>query len=222
MSDFSVHQFGTDAFGRPVLMTVFMHDWFEMYVAELGWRPQIEQGAFMSRLGGGADASDGAHDLGKCLDLETAGRTTAEIDRMVRTARILGAGAYRRDGTRLHGSMAPHMHLTLGADQPGSSMADILWSSYVGGGDGLGIQPPQPDYEWRPDPLVLTPPEDIVTQDDIDSIVAGVVDKVSTLIDNKLAAFAKNAGALIRIDDDLNPKTAKVSLERELHQIESD
>jgi hypothetical protein len=39
-------------------------------------------------------------------------------------------------------------------------MAQTLWSSYVGGGDGLGIQPPQPDYEWRPVPLILTPPKD--------------------------------------------------------------
>lgn len=176
MADFTVHQYGTDAYGRPVYMTAFMHDWFEVYVAELGWRPRILQGAFMERLGGGAAASDGAHDKGKCLDLETEGRTTAEIDRMVKVARKLGAGAYRRDQTWRHGSMRPHMHLTLGADQPGSQMAEILWASYVGGGDGLAIQPSQPDYEWRPSPLVLTPPEDDMplTDADLQKVAAAV------------------------------------------------
>lgn len=176
MSDFSVHQYGSDVYGRPVYMTAFMHDWFEVYVAELGWRPRILQGAFMERLGGGAAASDGAHDKAKCLDLETGGHTTAEIDRMVKVARKLGAGAYRRDETWRHGSMRPHMHLTLGADQPGSQMAEILWNSYVAGGDGLAIEPPQPDYEWRPSPLVLTPPEDDMplTDADIQKVAAAV------------------------------------------------
>lgn len=160
MTDFSVHRYGSDAYGRPVLMTVFMHDWFEAYVDELGWRPRIAQGAFMSRLGGGATASQGAHDLGGCLDLITDGCTTSEIDHMVWTSRKRGAGGYRRDRTWRHGSMPPHMHLTLGTDRPLSDMAATLWSSYVAGGDGLGIQPPQSDYERRPIPLILTPPKE--------------------------------------------------------------
>lgn len=163
MADFTVHQYGTDAYGRPVYMTSFLHDWFEDYCDELGWRPRILQGCFMERLGGGAAASEGAHDKGKCLDLETDGRTTAEIDRMVWVARKRGGGAYRRDETWRHGSMRPHMHVTVGADRPGSPMADILWNSYVAGGDGLGIQPPMPDYERRPSPLILTPPKDWFT-----------------------------------------------------------
>jgi hypothetical protein len=88
MTDFTIHAYGHDLYGRPVLMTTFMHNWFEEYVDELGWRPGIEQGAFMSRLGGGASASQGAHDLGGCLDLQTRGRTTAQIDLMVGPARI--------------------------------------------------------------------------------------------------------------------------------------
>jgi hypothetical protein len=158
--DFTVVKYGLDLYGRPVLMTAYMRDWFEGYCYELGWIPRIAQGAYMSQLGGGAIASQGAHDLGKCLDLETKGRSTAEIDLMVKTARDGGAGAYRRDDTWRHGSMPQHMHLTLGSDAPGSPMADTLWASYLGGGDGLAIEPPQPDYEWRPSPLVLTPPAD--------------------------------------------------------------
>lgn len=160
MADFSVHRVGTDGFGRDVLMTAFMRDWFDAYCDELGWVPRIEQGAFMSRLGGGAAASSGAHDLGGCLDLQTEGRSTAQIDRMVWIARKRGAGAYRRDESWRHGSMPAHMHLTLGADRPLSSMAQILWNAYVAGGDGLAIQPPQADYERRPVPLILTPPKD--------------------------------------------------------------
>lgn len=193
MSDFSVDQYGTDAFGRPVLLTAFMHNWLEIYFAALGRRPRILQGSFMSRLGGGASASDGAHDLAKCVDLETAGLTDAQIDDMVWQARIRGAGAYRRDETWRHGSMPQHMHLTLGADQPGSDMAEILWSSYVGGGDGLGIQPPQPDYERRPNPLVLTPPEEDMPytdwpQADKDALVADLKAAVKDAISGLPAA----------------------------------
>jgi hypothetical protein len=161
MSAFTVHQYGEDAYGRPVFMTEFMHDWYEDYCDELGWRPRILQGCYMERIpGGGAAASEGAHDKAKCLDLETEGRTTAEVDGMVKVARTRGGGAYRRDETWRHGSMRKHMHVTVGADAPGSPMAEILWQSYVAGGDGLAIQPSQPDYEWRPIPLILTPPKD--------------------------------------------------------------
>jgi hypothetical protein len=66
-------------------------------------------------------------------------------------------------------------------------MAEILWDSYVARGDGLGIQPPQPDYEWRPDPLVLVPPEDDMTPeqaqqlDGLTKAVAGLADMVEAL-----------------------------------------
>jgi hypothetical protein len=177
VSDFTVIQYGIDVYGRPVYMTRFMADWFESYCEHLGRRPRILQGAYMERLGGGAASSEGAHDKAKCLDL----------DHMVRTARQRGAGAYRRDETWRHGSMRKHMHLTLGADAPGSPMAEILWDSYVARGDGLGIQPPQPDYEWRPDPLVLVPPEDDMTPeqaqqlDGLTKAVAGLADMVEAL-----------------------------------------
>jgi hypothetical protein len=165
MSDFSVHRYGSDAYGRPVYMTAYMHEWFEEYVDDLGWRPRIAQGAFMARVvGGGAEQSSGAHDAGGCLDLITDGCSVSEIDHMVNTARRRGAGAYRRDRTVRHGSMPPHMHLTLGTDRPLSPMAQTLWSSYLAGGDGLaaadGRPANAPDYEWRPNPLVTTPPED--------------------------------------------------------------
>lgn len=179
MSAFTVYRYGIDAYGRDVLMTEYLHDWLEAYCAELGWRPQILQGAFMARIGGGAAASSGAHDAGGCLDLETEGRTVSQIDHMVNTARRRGAGAYRRDRTIRHGSMPPHMHLTLGTDRPLSSMAQTLWNSYLAGGDGLGAAAGRPanapDYEWRPNPLVLTPPPedwfDMATEDELRAVV---------------------------------------------------
>jgi hypothetical protein len=164
MTDFTVHRYGSDAYGRPVLMTAYMHAWFERYVVVLGWRPQIAQGAFMARLGGGAKDSEGAHDEAGCLDLLTEGHSTSQIDHMVNSARRLGAGAYRRDRTIRHGNMPPHMHLTLGTDRPLSPMAQTLWSSYLAGGDGLaaatGRPANAPDYEWRPNPLVTVPPKE--------------------------------------------------------------
>lgn len=170
MPDFTVVRYGLDVYGRPVFLTAFMRDWFENYCDALGFRPLIAQGAYMERLGGGAAASEGAHDKAKCLDLRTTDRTTAEIDAMVWEARIRGAGAYRRDQSARHGGMTPHMHLTLGADADGSPMADILWQSYVSGGDGLAG--PGSDYERRPNPLVLVPPEeDDMSEDEVRKIV---------------------------------------------------
>jgi hypothetical protein len=198
VTELDVIQYGLDVYGRPVWMTVLMRDWFEGYCDELGWVPRILQGCFMERLGGGAAASQGAHDKAKCLDLETDGRTVVEIDRMVRVARTRGAGAYRRDQSYRHGSMRPHMHLTLGVDEPGSPMAETLWASYVAGGDGLGIQPPQPDYEWRPDPLVLTPPEDDMKEEDFDRIQAMLDAQRASIVKDLLKAAVNKAGDTVK------------------------
>jgi hypothetical protein len=86
------------------------------------------------------------------------------------------------------------MHLTLGADKPGSPMAEILWASYVAGGDGLGIQPPQPDYEWRPSPLVLVPPEEDVTpaqQQQLDRIEKMLENMPASILDKEKVDGAK-------------------------------
>lgn len=206
MPDFSVHQYGTDVYGRPLYMTVFMHDWFDNYCDELGWRPRVLQGCFMERFpGGGAGASEGAHDKGKCLDLETEGRSVSQIDLMVKVARDNGAGAYRRDRTPSHGEMTPHMHLTLGADFPGSPMANILWLSYVSGGDGLAIQPPQPDYEDRPDPLVLVPPEV-----DMTPAQQAQLDRIEALLNKMPEAI---------LDEEKVDKEKKVSVRQAINQI---
>lgn len=162
MSDFTVHAYGTDSSGRTIYLTTFMADWYEARCAAVGFRPTIVQGGFMTRNGGGAADSSGAHDQGGCIDVRTRDLTEVQIDAWVRETRDHGGATYRRDLTAKHGGMDAHAHTTLGADQPLSSMARLLWASYVAGGDALAAGPGRPsaapDYEYRPNPLVLIPP----------------------------------------------------------------
>ena len=156
MPDFTVHAYGTDTSGRTIYVTAFMHDWWESVVTALGFRPTIVQGAFMTRNGGGAADSAGYHDQGGCMDVRTWDLTTSQVDALVWQARTHGAAAWRRDKTPLHGGMDPHCHITLGSDSPLSAGAAESWRSYLAGDNGLAGN--APDYEKRPNPLVLTPP----------------------------------------------------------------
>ena len=153
MGDFDVIRYGTDSSGRAVYMTRYMEAWWERVVADLGFEPTIVQGAFMGRAGGGASASAGYHDGGGCLDLRTWDRTASEVEDVIRTLRRLGAAAWRRDSR--HG-MDPHIHFVLGSDKPLNSGAAHQWRQYLVGQNGLANN--GPDYEWRPSPLILTPP----------------------------------------------------------------
>lgn len=166
MPDFKVSQYGTDTSGRGLYMTAYMHDWWEGVVAELGFRPTVVQGAFMTRNGGGAAASAGYHDLGGCLDVRTWDLSPSQLDALIRTSRTRGGAAYRRDKSAVHGGMDPHCHITLGSDSPLSAGAAESWRSYLAGDNGLANN--APDYEWRPKPLVLTPPEEDVPLTDAD------------------------------------------------------
>jgi hypothetical protein len=153
MADFTVKRYGTDTSGRPIYMTVYMHNFWETVVNEIGFRPTVVQGAFMSRVkGGGADASAGYHDQAGCFDVRTWDLSAAQLNELIRACRKHGGAAWRRDKTTAHGGMDPHCHITLGGDQPYSSGAAASWASYVRGDNGLANN--APDYEWRPDPLV--------------------------------------------------------------------
>lgn len=154
MPDFSVVRHGTDPNGRPIYMTVYMRDWWAAYCAALGFTPTIVQGAHMKRAGGGASASAGYHDLAGCLDLRVWDKTPEQQRAMIRKARARGAAAWLRD--ERHG-MDPHIHMLLGTDRPLASGAQTQWQQYLKGRDGLAGN--GPDYHWRPDPLVTTPPE---------------------------------------------------------------
>ena len=157
MPNFTVKRYGLDTSGRGLWMTVYMHNWWEAVVKDLGFRPTIVQGAFMVRDGGGAAASAGYHDQAGCMDVRTWDLTAAQLDQLVRTCRKHGAAAWRRDKSAAHGGMDPHCHITLGTDRPLSAGAAASWRSYLNGRNGLANE--APDYEWRPKPLVKKPPK---------------------------------------------------------------
>ena len=165
MPDYKVAKRGHDPNGRPIFMTGFMADWWERVVDDLGFRPTIVQGAFMARVGGGAAASAGYHDLGGCLDLRVWDLTADQVEKTIRTLRRMGAAAWLRN--KAHGGFDPHIHLVLGADHPLTTGAASQWRQYMQGRDGLASN--GPDYHWRPKPLVLEPPEDdiMAAADDI-------------------------------------------------------
>jgi hypothetical protein len=132
-------------------------------VQDFAWKLTIIQGAFMVRAGGGASASAGYHDQAGCLDVRTWNLTADELNRFIRASRKIAFPFWRRDYSYLHGGMDPHAHGTLGTDHPLTSGAQDSWSSYVHGGDGLAGS--RPDYEWRPSPLVTTPPANLLKED---------------------------------------------------------
>ena len=184
-----VEQRGTDSSGRPILMTRYMHDFWEGVVDDLGFRPVITQGAWMARVpGGGAENSEGFHDAGGCLDYRTRDLTLAQNLAVIRTIRLHGAGAWRR--YRSQGMSEDHGHLVLGTD-PGISIAALgQWREYLAGGDGLTGT--APDYEWRPNPLVLQPPEG-------DDMKAEDWDRLEKLLDKKVEAVLDGLGD-VKID----------------------
>lgn len=164
-------EYGTDTSGRPVLMTPYMAHWYEGLVFRLGWRPTIVQGAWMARLGGGADASEGYHDGGGCLDLRVWDLPGQRQRELVLACRAGGAAAWLRD--RVHGGMDPHLHLVLGTDSGLAAGVAWQWREYLAGRDGLASR--GLDYHPRPDPLVTTPPEDW-PMPTVDEIAAAVRD----------------------------------------------
>lgn len=149
----NVVRVGTDSSGRPIYMTRYMRRWWRRVCIRLGFTPVITQGAWMSKAGGGAAASAGYHDAGGCLDLRVWNLTPAQQERTIRTLRAMGAAAWLRD--QRHG-MEPHIHLVLGSDADLAEGAALQWADYRAGRDGLSSA--GPDYHWRPNPLVLTPP----------------------------------------------------------------
>lgn len=162
---------GTDSSGRPVLMSPAMRDWWAGVVEALGWEPTIVQGAYMSRAGGGADASAGYHDLGGCLDLRTWDLPGSRVRRLVAVLREHAAAAWVRD--RTHGGFDPHLHLVAGWDAPLSPGAAQQWRDYLAGLDGLASR--GRDYHPRPDPLVIRPPEEDVMRDEDWTRLRGII-----------------------------------------------
>lgn len=169
MSDNDIVKVGTDSSGRPIFMTRYMQRWWKQVVKDCGFEPTIVQGAWMKKAGGGASDSAGYHDGGGCLDIRTWDRTPAELQKMNRVIRSLGAGGWIRD--KRHG-MDPHYHLVLGSDFGLSAGAKAQWLDYLNGLDGLTSK--RADYMWRPDPIVRKPvfPQKRPLRNDIRSAIA--------------------------------------------------
>lgn len=154
MTDATAVRVGSDPDGRPIYMTRYQRRWWRRVCIRLGFTPTIVQGAWMVKAGGGAASSAGYHDGGGCLDIRVWDLSAAQQQRLVKVVRDMGAGGWIRD--REHGGMDPHFHLVLGSDAGLSAGAQAQWIDYMNGFDGLATR--GPDYHWRPNPLVKTPP----------------------------------------------------------------
>lgn len=160
--EYTVKRYGTDSSGRPILMTAHMHGVIESIKADPRIKPFahkiiVTQGAFMEDVpGGGAEDSGTFHDRAGCCDFRTWNLSTRELDLFIRVGREHGFALWRRN--EKHGGMEEHAHGVLGSDFPLTPAAAAQWHEYVTGGDGL--KGDGRDYEWRPVPLVLEPPED--------------------------------------------------------------
>jgi hypothetical protein len=177
-----VRQRGLDTAGRPLFMSDYLADWYDGVAAELGFRPAIVQGSWMSLVpGGGADASAGFHNQGGALDLRVRDLTATQVKAVIHATREGGAASWLRD--QEHGGFDPHIHLVLGSDFDPAPGAAWQWLNYLHGSNGLGDGKGE-DYHPRPDPMVLTPPDHYLkglynmTPEEVRQIVAAEVAKV--------------------------------------------
>lgn len=166
MPDHTVKRRGTDSSGRGIYATTYMWTVWLAVLAHPDIRPfadkiVIVQGAFMGRAGGGAAASAGYHDGAGTFDLRVWNLADDEVRILIRVLRLFGIAAWLRN-LRFGGFSDPHIHLVLGSDQPLSTGAAYQWRDYINGGDGMGGT----DYHPRPHPLVTTPPEDDMRDED--------------------------------------------------------
>lgn len=189
---------GTDSSGRTIYATAYMRDWLTALARHLGWTPTVIQGGFMVRNGGGAASSAGYHDGGGCIDFRTRDLTAQQTVSLVRECRRGGAGAWLRDAQ--HGGMDPHVHIVLGADSALTSGAAWQWSRYLVGRDGLAGG--GPDYHWRPDPLITTPPTAWLQEDDM-ATYADQLDRIE-------ATGKATAAAITRLDARVKNTNAKL------------
>ena len=199
MSDGTVIYIGVDSGGRDLWMTVYMKRWWDGVVRELGWTPTIVQGAWMARNGGGASASGGFHDAGGCLDLRTWDRTAEQTQQMIRVLRLGGAAAWLRTPAQ---GFDEHLHLVLGSDYGLNPSAQQQWQNYLAGDAGLAGS--QPDYHWRPDPIVTVPPdrymEEPVDEAQENRIAEKAADKVIARLKNAKFDSPENPGAKWTLD----------------------
>lgn len=165
---FTVRQRGTDTSGRQILATDFFWQVWQAVLADprlagFAWKITTVQGAFMARLGGGASASAGYHDLAGCWDVRTWNLTLAEQATLWAVAAEYGIWFWKRGPAPQMGGMDEHGHAIAGWDRPLASGAAYQWTQAKAGRDGLAGN--GPDYMRRPKPIVLYPPTHLLQED---------------------------------------------------------
>lgn len=175
---FEVRQRGVDSSGRPILATdLYWQVWQAVLdrprVAPFAHLVTIVQGAFMTRVGGGASASAGYHDLGGCIDTRTWNLTSGQESVLLWEGALCGLIGWKRDAA--HGGMDEHTHWIGGWDQPLASGADYQWRQALAGRDGLASN--GPDYHPRPPGWPHFPPastleEHLMTDQQYNTVIA--------------------------------------------------
>lgn len=145
-------QRGTDSSGRPIKATAECWAVFDAACAELGFVPTIVQGGWVDSSGAAASADTHA---GDAFDIRIWDRTPDERAAMVRAFRRHAFAYWER--TQAQG-FDPHAHMVPGPWASPAPQALAQWNSYLAGRNGLASN--GADTEWRPNPIVTTPPED--------------------------------------------------------------
>lgn len=215
MPDFTVARRGTDSSGRPILATAFFWRVWQAVLDDDRVRPfahlvVVVQGAFMARLGGGATASAGYHDLGGCWDVRTW-NLTAEQERILwAVAWEYAICFWKRD--MAHGGMDEHGHGVAGWDRPLASGAAYQWTQARNRRDGLAGN--GPDYMPRPKtPLPTFPPADLLRGDDLMS------DAQFKALDGKLDRVLDRINATADADRTRDQRAAQKAREVAARQI---
>lgn len=156
----TVIQRGYDTSGRPIRASVEMWRVWDAACAVLGFTPTIVQGGWVGDDGAAASAATHA---GDALDVRLWDRTAGQREAMIHVYRSHACAYWERyeyQGFDLHAHLAPGPWA-----HPAPQAAD-QWRDYLTGRNGLASH--GPDYHWRPNPLVLTPPEDDMPLNDAD------------------------------------------------------
>lgn len=190
--DFTVHQFGTDTSGRPIYATAANEAAFQAALADArldSFRDKVVtvQGGFMSRLGGGAAASAGYHDLGGCRDVRTWNLTLAEQAVLWEVMDDYGIRFWKRDPSAEHGGMDEHGHGLAVWDHPLAPGAAYQATQARAGRDGLASN--RPDYMPRKHPVLDQPPARIFKET---MTMDADVKKAFTALNKKLDALTED------------------------------
>jgi hypothetical protein len=168
-SDAIVTRIGTDTSGRGIFMSGWMKRCWDAAIADprldrIRSRIIVVQGPWMIRNGGGADASEGYHDRGGCVDCRSREFSPAEIALFVLVMSEYGFQFWRRDAA--HGGMDPHLHGVFGSDYdlaPGAA-EQVRELRETPRGDGLAGSAGR-DYEHRVTPIRVSPPAELLEED---------------------------------------------------------